>query len=114
MNKQMNMKKQIKVWVFLISIILALFYVYYFTSRFENKVITIDDEFSFMTQKSGKNLIMDTDKKIYQITEVYPLLHFDAAELLGTLKPGQTYNVSGFGIRIPVLMMYPIITKINI
>ena len=33
-----------------------------------------------------------------------------AAEIIGTIKPGHTYTISGFGMRLP--MLYPIITKV--
>lgn len=112
MKKGSNLD-QIKLWTIVIFTVLVCFYVYYYITRFENKIIQIDDEFSFMSYKNGKNLVMDTNNNIYQVTEVFPLLHFNASEILGQLKAGNTYNVSGFGTRIPALMLYPIITQIN-
>lgn len=115
MNKLINKKqfKEIKMWLIVSSVLLACYYIYYFTTCFEKKTIQIDDEFYFMSKNNGKNLIMDTNNKIYQIANVIPLLHFKASEMLGQLKPGNTYTVSGFGTRIPVLNMFPIITKLH-
>jgi len=105
------MNKQTKMIVYVFVFILFLFYVYYFSTKFVNRIITIKDEFNFFINDGGVNLIQDTNNVIYRICDVSPILHFRSAEILATIQPQHTYTISGFGVRLPYL--YPIITKVS-
>ena len=113
MKKETN--TQFKMYALFVAVFVVLFYGYYTYTRFQNKAIIIDDQL-LKTSLSGErssNLISDTDGTIYKVSNAPLVLHFRSAEVLNTLnnKSGNTFFVSGYGIRVPVLGLYPIITS---
>lgn len=113
MNKQTN--TNIKLYALFVAVFVVMFYGYYTYTRFQNKAIIIDDQL-LKTSLSGErssNLISDTDGTIYKVSNAPLVLHFRSAEVLNTLnnKSGRTFLVSGYGIRVPVLGLYPMITS---
>lgn len=89
-------------WI-LFKIMLVLF------TRFE-KTITIESNLAYGSGRSTGNVVSDKEGKVYKVENVLWLLHFRSAELQAELKPGSTYKVKGFGIRIPALGVYPVLT----
>lgn len=86
-------------------------------TRFE-RTITIATNTPFGTSSYGKggivyNIVSDTNGNVYKLRNDLFILHFRAAEVQAKLKPGATFKVRGYGLRIPILGMYPIIYKVE-
>ena len=100
--------ENLKLYGLFVTVLVTMFYVYYAMTRFENKKITIDND------KSGdrsQNLISDTDGTMYKVANAPLVFHFKSSEVLNTLKSGNTFVVSGYGSRVPVFGLYPVITS---
>lgn len=81
---------------------------------FFKKTITVDSNLAYGSRyKSIGNIISDKEGNIYKLCNVPLLLHFKAAEHQAMLKPGETFHVKGFGVRIPFLDLYPIIYDVE-
>ena len=101
------------------GIILLLFvlnFVYVYATRFE-RTITIKEKYSFAAGSgralSLSNTVMDSEGRVYAISNSLPLLHFTSAEILVQLEKDKTYKVKGYGWRVPILGMYPNIVSLN-
>lgn len=51
--------------------------------------------------------------EVYEVANSFPVLHFTAAENWNTLEVGKSYKVTGNGIRIPILSLYPNIVTVT-
>lgn len=112
LNKETQAKMNMYLMFFLVLAIT--FYVYYFATRFTNKVIRIDNDNLMKASTSGnrsKNLVSDTDGTLYRVTDAWGVLHFRSAEVLNTLRTGEKFIVSGYGTRVPALGLYPVIVS---
>lgn len=101
---------EFKIYITLFVLTISVFFVYYMSTRFENKYIIVDD--NKLLKSSGKkshNLISDTDGNIYKVSNSWMIFHFNSSEVLNSLKPGKAFMISGYGVRIPTLGMYPLI-----
>jgi len=81
-------------------------------TRFE-RTITVESNLAYGGNRSIGNVVSDKEGHIYKIRNVALLLHFRAAEIQAMLKPGETFKVKGFGIRVPFLGMYPTIYDVQ-
>jgi len=63
--------------------------------------------------KQVYNFVIDMNDDVYVIDNRYVLLHFDAVNVMTNIKNNETYLVSGYGVRIPFLELYPNILKIK-
>ena len=105
MNKET--KIQVKLYVVFVVVFVAMFYGYYVFTRFQNKEIVIES----MSGDRSSNLVSDTNGVVYKVSNAPLVMHFESAEVLNTLnKSGRTFLVSGYGTRVPVLGLYPVIT----
>tara|TARA_Y100000389_G_C17466208_1_gene525835 strand:+ start:3356 stop:3718 length:363 start_codon:yes stop_codon:yes gene_type:complete len=99
----------------IIIFILCVFYIYYFTTTFE-RTITIKKNINYMSGAGrsihASNLISDVNNNVYRISNSLLLLRFNAAEMLSKFESGKTYKIRGYGIRYPVLGLYPNIMSI--
>jgi hypothetical protein len=75
--------------------------------------ITVKGKTNYGAGRYMKNIVMDTTGKIYTVDNMYLVGHFDAVRQFSALEPGKTYHVSGYGISIPFLQMFPNITQIS-
>lgn len=102
-------------WFFVfIMILITLNALYVFMTQFE-KQITVKEKHTYGSKGSKNNQrISDTDGNIYSVINSIYILHFTSAELFNQLEEGKTYNVNGYGMRIPFLGMFPNITGISI
>ena len=107
-------------WIiyFYLSILIAIFilnFVYVYSTRFE-RTITIKEKYNYASGGSRNltvsNTVMDETGNVYVIGNSLPLLHFTAAEILMKIEKDKTYRVQGYGWRIPILGMFPRITKL--
>lgn len=97
-------------------IIMVIWFIYVYTTPFERN-ITVKEKYSYASG-SGKymsieNTIMDSESRLYSVTNCLPLFHFTAAEVLATIEKGKAYAVVGYGRRIPILGLYPNIVKLK-
>jgi hypothetical protein len=83
----------------------------YFGTHF-TKDITIKDKYIRYRKSSNYNVV-DSEGNIYKVDNVWFKGDFDRAEDYQRLEKGKKYNVTGYGIRIPMIDMYPKIYKIN-
>lgn len=88
-----------------------MFYFYFFLTKF-SKIITVKDEFIEGQYRSIINIISDTENNVYQIKNKALLLKFNASELLSKIESGKSYQVQGYGLRIPFLNLYPNIIEV--
>lgn len=85
--------------VLVIHVCLSLF------TRFE-RTITVKSNESYRTKR-----ITDTENRVYIVANDFLQLHFTSAEVFGMMQVGKTYKVKGYGLRVPVLGMFPNITS---
>jgi hypothetical protein len=96
---------------FLLINILITILLYIFT--YFEKTITINDKISYSSGKYMNNTIIDENGIVYSITNSLPLLYFTSAEVFLKLEKGKTYRVTGYGLRIPILGMFPNLLSIK-
>lgn len=96
----------------LLFVILSAFYTY--LTPF-SKRITVSEKYNYATG-SGKSLsvrnsIYTSDNEVYVISNSLWRWFFRSAELLLSIQVGKTYDVKGFGLRIPILGLFPVIIE---
>jgi|TARA_B100001093_G_C26140106_1_gene722948 hypothetical protein len=110
------MKIEIPTYWKIIIAIIVLFLIFnivlYFGTNF-TKDIKIKDKYIRYRRRGSNYNIVDSEGNIYQVNNVWFKGDFNRAEDYQLLEKGKTYNVTGYGIRIPMLDMYPNIYKIN-
>lgn len=100
----------IAVCAFLLYIVVIIMIVY--LNHF-SKTITIKEKYNYGFGKSLSNVVMDTNGEVFTVHNMPLILYYDALYKYSSLDVGKTYHVSGYGIAIPFLNMYPNITKIS-
>ena len=105
-----------KLWVafFVIIVLLALLtpVILYSTTKFE-KEITISEKYIRYRRRGSNYNVVAEDGTIYRIGNVWFKGDFNRADDYAKLKEGQTYKVTGYGVRVPFLDMYKTIYKIE-
>jgi len=97
--------------IFLVTFILNFIYVY--STKFK-KTITIDQKYTYGSNNSkGNQSISDTNNNIYIVKNSLYLLHWTSVELFNKMDIGKTYEVEGYGYRIPFLGFFPNIVKVK-
>ena len=95
----------------IIVFLLVVYYIYYFSTTFTNESITVKNDFVKTNGKYSSNMIGTTDGKVYKIASNVLIGFFKSSEVLATLEEGKTFLISGYGKRVSMLGMYPMITK---
>ncbi len=103
MNKFFFNNKTIIIF-FIIIIIINIVYTY--GTKFEKK-ITVKEINNLYVYKSSGNFLSDTNNNIYRISNSIFYLFFTSTELYEKIDPNKTYNIKGFGLRIPIIGLYP-------
>lgn len=98
--------------IYIIIFLIIIFYVYYALTRFE-KVITVKSEFTHTAYKYGNTFVTDKNDNVYKIHNNALLLSFNAIEMLSVLENNKTFKITGYGVRVPWLGLYPIITSVK-
>ena len=100
-----NQLFQLSLIIFIVIYLIFILYINFFT-KFE-KTITINNLDYYRGSKKGLNLITDTNGNVYVISNSFLQGFFTGPELYSSLKEGKTYNIKGYGIRIPIISNYP-------
>ena len=91
---------------FIIGVIEGL---YIFFTKFE-KEITIDEKYTYGGNGINQS-ISDKENNIYVVRNSMFYLHWESLEVFNNMDTNNRYKISGYGIRVPVLGMFPIIVK---
>lgn len=107
-----TLKHNWKMYGTIIAVLVVLFYVYFFSTRFSNRIITVKkDDIIKASGKYSQNLVGATNGSLYSVKSNPLILFFKSAEIMNQLEEGKTYMISGYGIRIPMINTYPQITS---
>ena len=105
-----------KFYLYLALAILAVQLVYVYATRFE-RTIKIAEKYHYADGRGRSlalnNAVVDDTGKVYRVANSLFLLEFRSAEALLSIKPNQSYKVKGYGIRIPILGMFPTIVRVE-
>ena len=101
-----------KILIGLVIFAIVLNIILYFGTHFK-KDITIKDRYIRYRRSASNYNVVDAEGNIYKVGNVWFKGDFNRAEDFQRLEKGKTYNVSGYGIRVPMLDMYPSIYKVN-
>ena len=109
MKFELNIYWKVIIALIVLSILIniGLFFGTHFT-----KDITIKDKYIRYRKSSNYNVV-DSEGNIYKVDNVWFKGDFDRAEDYQRLEKGKKYNVTGYGVRVPMLDMYPKIYRIN-
>ena len=104
----------IAVWVVVLLYVFSLIVTY---SNYFSTTITVKEKttygFGYGFGKTKNSVIIDATGKVYTVNPMYLVGHFDAITTYTALEIGKTYHISGYGVTIPILQMYPNITKVS-
>jgi len=100
-----NQLFQLSLIIFIVIYLIFILYINFFT-KFE-KTITINNLDYYRGSKTGLNLVTDTNGNVYVISNSFLQGFFRGPELYSSLRVGKTYNIKGYGIRIPIISNYP-------
>jgi len=84
--------------------LIVLFYVYYFSTRFTT-VITVKTNGRY-----NSNLIGTKSGAVYKVSSNVLI---GSSEILNRIEKGNTYQITGYGRRVPMLGLYPVIVSIK-
>lgn len=96
----------------LICIFIILMLIVTYSNHFST-TITVKEKTNYGTGRYMQNIVMDTSGAVYTVHSMYLVGDFDAISKYASLEVGKTYHVSGYGISIPFLQMFPNITQIS-
>jgi hypothetical protein len=82
-------------------------------SNYFSRTITVKDKTNYGWGRNVSNIIMDTSGNVYTVQNMYLVGNFNAANDFSMLEVGKTYTVSGYGISVPFLQMFPNINEIS-
>lgn len=85
--------------------------IYVYSTKFK-KTITVDEKHTYGSNNAkGNQSISDTNNNIYILKNSIYVLHWTSVEVFNKLDNGKTYEIEGYGIRVPFLGLFPNITK---
>lgn len=82
-------------------------------SNYFSRTITIKEKSNYGMGRTMTNILMDTTGKVYTVNNMYLVGNFDAINDFATAEVGKAYRVSGYGISIPFLQVFPNINEIS-
>ena len=100
----------IATWVVVLLYVFSLIVTY---SNHFSTTITVKEKTTYGFGRTKHSVIIDATGKVYTVNPMYLVGHFDAITTYGALEIGKTYHISGYGVTIPILQMYPNITKVS-
>lgn len=100
-------------WFLIFFVILTIInIIYHFGTQF-TKTVTVKKSYN-LYHKSGGLMFEDTNNQTYKVKNVWFKGEFDAMEDWNLLQPGQKADVKGFGYRIPMIGLYPVVYSVKI
>lgn len=93
---------------FIIYIVIALILSF---SNHTVKTITVKSKTEYSSGRAHYNMIIDTNGNTYFVTNSLFIGVFNSAEIYGSMDVGKSYSVSTYGVRIPILGLFPNIVK---
>ena len=102
----------IKIFFWLL-IILFFFIAFYPYITYFSRVSTINKIRYFKENGIGRNLVSDTDGRVYEVRNTNYYFFYRSAEIISTMKENMKLKVYGYGYRIPFLNIYPKIIGIK-
>lgn len=110
-------KKQSEKLLFIILFIILFgefinFILAYYLTRFET-VIKLKEKISPMHGQSSIYRIVDENNNIFELRDNILLWDFNSANDYVSLEEGKKYKIKGYGARINIFSLYPIINSFN-
>ena len=107
--------KELKMYIQVFLVICLIFYIYYGLTAFK-RTIEISQHIDYVSGYGrmlyASNMIADKNNTIYEVSNSILLLKMNAAENIAKLEVGKKYVVKGYGIRVPLIGLYPKITEV--
>lgn len=97
---------QILIYIILVLIFAFCLVIYVYLFPFE-RTITIKEKSEYASGKVIYNTVFDTQGRVYQVANAWPLLHFSSAEVFMKLEKGKKYKVRGYGKRVSFIGLFP-------
>lgn len=97
------------IYLLLFVLYIILFYIYYFTTKFE-KTITVKSEFmkgDTLEKNRLNNYVSDVNNTVYKLQNHYLLWQFTTTNNISILEKNKTFKIRGYGIRVGFLGLYP-------
>ena len=110
-----KLSQDTKLLILYIVVGVLLINLYWYFSKFKRR-ITIAKISAFGSHKIQPrilNLMMDEKGRIYELHDSLPLLHITSANIFMQLNEGETYDIEGYGFKIPGTDIYPNILTIK-
>jgi hypothetical protein len=100
---------EFRYYIYVLVFVLVINMLYVYATRFE-KTIKIK-ETNVFRGKYGINTVADTDGNLYSVKNSLFYLFFNSTELYTSFDVGNSYKITGYGYRIPVINEYPNIIR---
>lgn len=95
--------------IYVVVFVFVMNMLYAYVTRFEKKIKI--KETNVFRGKYGLNTIADTDGNLYSVENSWFYLFFNSTELYTRFDAGNTYDITGYGYRIPLFNVYPNIIR---
>lgn len=92
--------------------IISLKGLYAYNTYFE-KEIKVKDKYTRLNEGNGSYMMSDSNNNIYRFGKSLWFMKFDNAETWNSLEKEESYKISGYGWRIPLLNIYPNVVKVD-
>jgi hypothetical protein len=100
-------------FLFILVLLTILNIIYVYSTKFK-KIIIVDKKHIYGSKAKGSKSISDSNNNIYTLKNSLYIYHWKSMELFNKLDSGNTYEIEGHGIRIPMLGLFPNITKVKL
>ena len=95
-------------WLIILLYIISVIVTY---SNYNVKRITVKSKFMGSYGRYPNMMIGDTDGNTYMVSNYIFVGNFKSAEIYNSMDVGKSYTVATYGIRVPLLGMFPNIVQ---
>lgn len=81
-----------------------------FFTRF-TKTITVSEKYVNPNGRKSHYTFTDTQGETYRLVDSFLLFEFNSADDYANLHPGNTYTISGYWFRFPMMSWFPLVYK---
>jgi hypothetical protein len=110
------MKIPENLWIYMLLGLVAIWVIWnigiLLFTRFEREIVVKNKE-GYGTRNGRSQLITDDRDRIYSVSSNIFIWHFTSAEVFGKMEVGKRYKIKGYGLRIPMLGMFPNIVHVS-